>query len=206
VARWSGDGNANDGAGGRHGTATAGVSYGPGVVNQAFVLNGSNGAIDVPDGPILAGTRNFSIVAWVKAAATGARNDPKIYCAGTTLGEFHLAWGSNDKPYFGPHLTSTAWFLPTAPCPLPANTWVFLSGVRRDREVEFWMDGALWARMSVPDLNLLQDTSTISAIGAYHSVFTGYMSYFAGSIDELRLYDVALSGDQIAKLYADERP
>jgi hypothetical protein len=206
VAHWRGDGNANDGAGGRHGTATAGVSYGPGVVNQAFVLNGSNGAIDVPDGPITAGARNFSIVAWVNAAASGAGTDPKIYCAGTSIGEFHLAWGSNNLAYFGPHLTNSAWILPVAPCPLSVGIWVFLSGVRRDREVELWINGALWARMAAPDLDLLQATSTTSVIGAYRSVFSGYSSYFAGSIDELRVYDVALTGDQIAKLYADERP
>src|SRR5258708_5987829 len=66
IAWWRGENNALDSAGNADGTVHGGVSYAPGVSGQAFLFDGVDGAISVPDLPQLALTGSFTIDAYVK--------------------------------------------------------------------------------------------------------------------------------------------
>lgn len=77
VAWWPGDGNANDLAGGRHGTSMNGATFGPGLVAQAFSFNGSSW-VEVPDDPVWTlGARDFTIDLWANFNGLSGR-DPLI--------------------------------------------------------------------------------------------------------------------------------
>ena len=66
VAWWPGDGNANDIVGGNDGTLTGGVTFGTGVVGDAFSFDGGGGFVEIPDSPSLNLTASLSAEAWVK--------------------------------------------------------------------------------------------------------------------------------------------
>jgi hypothetical protein len=77
VALWSGEGNANDSVGGNNGSSTIGIDYADGVVGQAFKFDGSRvdgvGYIPVPASPCLnvgAGS-GLTIECWIKPAHLG---------------------------------------------------------------------------------------------------------------------------------------
>ena len=65
VAAYNGESNANDSFGSNNGTAVGGLTYGTGKIGNAFVGNGSNGYVSLPNNS-LNFTGSFSISFWVK--------------------------------------------------------------------------------------------------------------------------------------------
>ncbi len=66
---WPGEGTAADiTLAADHGTPFGGVAFAPGVIGQAFQLDGVNDRIDVPDAAVLRPTR-FTLAAWVRLDA-----------------------------------------------------------------------------------------------------------------------------------------
>jgi outer membrane murein-binding lipoprotein Lpp len=78
VSWWTADGTARDSIGSNDGTLTNGASFAPGLVGQAFTLNGSTGGVTVPDAPSLnfGPGVNFSIDAWIRPAVRGTLSAP----------------------------------------------------------------------------------------------------------------------------------
>jgi concanavalin A-like lectin/glucanase superfamily protein/HYR domain-containing protein len=72
VAWWPADGNANDiTPSPDNGTLNGGATFAPGEVAQAFSLNGTTAYVSAPDVPkINFGTGDFSIDAWIKTSNT----------------------------------------------------------------------------------------------------------------------------------------
>jgi hypothetical protein len=103
------------------------------------------------------------------------------------------------------HLVSSDWRIATSSCRLPASRWVFLVGVRRPGLVELWMDGRLSKSAAAGDEDMVHGVFSHAAIGAYPPSGVA-RSFFRGDIDEVRLFDTALTGEQIARLYLDEKP
>jgi hypothetical protein len=66
VAWWPADGNTNDIVGGNNGIPLGNLSYAPGMVGQAFQLDGSTAYVSVPHNPSLAPTDAITIDAWIK--------------------------------------------------------------------------------------------------------------------------------------------
>jgi hypothetical protein len=66
VALWSGEGNANDSAGGDNGELTGDATFEKGKVGQAFSLDGTRGtSVDVGN-PVQLQLQDFTITAWIK--------------------------------------------------------------------------------------------------------------------------------------------
>lgn len=77
VAWWTGDGNANDSAGGRHATLVGTATFDTGMVNGAFSFDG-NGWAEVADEAIWTlGNDDFTIDLWVRFNSLSGR-DPFI--------------------------------------------------------------------------------------------------------------------------------
>ncbi|NMB99838.1 MAG: hypothetical protein GYA35_06115, partial [Thermoanaerobaculaceae bacterium] len=69
VAWWKADGNANDSVGTNHGTLNNGATIAPGMVKQAFRLDGINDYISTPDSSIFDfGINDFTIDSWINTA------------------------------------------------------------------------------------------------------------------------------------------
>lgn len=86
VGWWPGDGNANDIQLGSNGTVTSGASFAPGLVGQAFLFDGINAFVNVPDTAALhAVTTAATVDAWIKPQPSPAffgwifaRRDPFV--------------------------------------------------------------------------------------------------------------------------------
>ena len=66
IGWWPGDGGANDIAGTNNGTLEGGATAAtPGIVGTAFLFDGTNGYLSIPDSPVLHPT-NLTIEAWVR--------------------------------------------------------------------------------------------------------------------------------------------
>jgi len=66
ISSWQGNGNANDSIGSNHGTPQNCVTYGPGIVGQAFHFDGNNQFVEVSDSATLDVTSAFTLEGWVR--------------------------------------------------------------------------------------------------------------------------------------------
>jgi hypothetical protein len=66
AAWWPGDGNTNDIQGSNNGALMNGATFAPGMVGQAFSLDGVDDFVQVPDTPTVSITGAISMDAWIK--------------------------------------------------------------------------------------------------------------------------------------------
>jgi hypothetical protein len=85
-----------------------------------------------------------------------------------------------------------------------SGTLVQLAVVYRGREVSVFRDGKLYSRYQVNEPARF-DRGAAVLLGLRYLGALGLHGFFAGSIEEARLYDVALDGEQLARL-APDRP
>jgi hypothetical protein len=91
----------------------------------------------------------------------------------------------------------------TISCAGPSNqNWHHIVGRQKGGEASLYVDGRLCASGPVPEIG---NASTSISLGRYDTV---NFDYFLGRIDEVRIYNRALSESEIAKLFAagDAKP
>jgi hypothetical protein len=189
VSWWPGDGDrkdyvgSNDGANGTQNGATA-VTYGPGKVGQAFALNGTS-YVQVPNAASLQITTALTIEAWIYPTALGGRVVDKI-TAGTADGYLLDTVGSKLRLIIGAVSVSSVANLPT-------NAWVHVAGTWDGANARVYVDGVLAATSAV---STLPSNNLALRIGADS---TG-ANRFAGTIDEVGVYNRALSTAELAAI------
>jgi hypothetical protein len=209
VGWWPGDGHARDIVGTNHGIlqggATASVSA---VSGTGFGMDGTNGFVQIPNAPQLNPT-NLSVECWVRFqlmdtpgnSTTGAQyvvfkqNTRNSAFEGYNLSKHRYAadifvWEVSSAGGQAVQINGT-----TA---LQSGVWYHVVGVRGTNFVQLYVNGQLEAEGSV---NFPQD------YGNYPLYFgTSNESYWdhklGGTLDEVALYNRALSPGEISALYA----
>ncbi|MBN1668702.1 MAG: LamG domain-containing protein [Anaerolineales bacterium] len=199
-AWWMAENNANDSMGLYDGVLMNGVTFAPGKVGSAFSLDGSDDYIVIPNGVITATARNFTVEAWIYLNATDNQWHMMVY-GGSDAGEYHLALDELNRFNFGVKLVDWNWYNVTAPA--ITDTWVHLAAVRRGTSIELWVDGVLADSVAIPDLDLYAAGNEMNnaRIGAYNEFFTQHKDFWDGLLDEISLYDQALSAGEILAIY-----
>jgi hypothetical protein len=208
------DGNAQDSSGfGNHGVAINGA-YEPGMRGQAFRVDGRSSYVSVPDSPSLSALGSFTIEAWVKMDV-----GPAPYDAGAIVSKEGPTPGASDDEYAvwiagQSHLPADfvggmvcqsgpawEWFpLPTNDePPLAKDSWYFLSAVLdAGSAIRVYVDGQLVHN---------QPTSIVANWDTPQPVYIGVLFppppqedyWFKGLIDDVRIYNAALSQEDIQR-------
>ena len=192
VGWWPGEGTANDLAGTNHGTLQGGVTYASGKVGQALSFNGTDGTVAV--GAWSPGSA-WTIEAWVNPGAIGG-------------GRKGIAGGFSDCRDWGLVLQDGIFAVgirPLGSCSQSlssgvtanTNTWYYVVGTCDGATARIYVDGQL--RNSGPVDNGYIGTPAGVRIGG--EVWTGGNN-FSGLIDELTIYNRALSPDEIVAIFA----
>ena len=181
-------------------TSTPSVTLSPGAPinvpgNQCAVLNGKDGAITTTQkGGITAAA---SIMAWVMLNSLPSKNDHILYVAGISESgnDFDLQFERDDVLKF---FTSGGGSVEYKPEPATlAGTWHMIVATMdtgsKTRAI-YW-DGKLG---TVDSVGGSPNKTQLFAIGE-SPVFRG--RFFNGSMDEVALWDRALSGAEVARLY-----
>jgi len=208
MALWAGEGNGDDVIGGNHGSLQNGARFSPGKVGQAFKLDGvpnptarpNNGPhVQVSDSILsISGNNDFTIVLWANFSSLvgyantgypyggvfisqdeGAGNMNKWYFAldGRAL-DFHI-----NSPNTGPL------FLVQAPFTPNLNQWYHLAVTRSDSLYTIYANGV--AIGSQNDTHAIPEPNAPVKIGAAEGM------YFNGLLDEVKIYNRALSAAEI---------
>jgi len=198
VAYYSFDGNVHDGSGnGHHGTVQGAPTYAAGVQGNAISLNGTTDYVSTGKSASdlgIAGNHPRTVTVWLYARsfANGA-----IYDVGdrTTAQDFSLRTLDNvlnrwRVQYWGGDYDFTY---------DTADRWVHFAHVHDGTHTKIYADGVLivdWEKtVDTADTNPFQ-------IGRY-----GWPdAYFNGLIDELRLYNRALSAEEVLGAFGQSAP
>jgi hypothetical protein len=201
LAYYQAEGNANDSAGTHNGTLINGASFGAGQFGQAFQLNGTNQYVSVPDDPAWAfGANAFTISLWanfssIRQGSVGSL--PNVFVAQDNGGGGTNKWvffydGLGDLAF---HINGPGSAFLTAPTTFtPAvGAWHMFSITRSASTYTFYGDGVSLgtasSSLSIPDATVPMTIGESEGIG-----------FLAGRIDDVRIYNQALSATEIAAL------
>ena len=212
VGWWPGDGNANDIAGTNHGTLQGGATAGAiGVAGSAFSFDGTNGYVQIPDAPALKPT-NLTLEGWVlfsglDSALSGTapagdqyivfkQNSRAFYFEGYALEKYRLANGDVFMFTVG-SASGEEVFLPSATL-ISTGIWYHVAAVRGSNFMQLYVNGQLETQTNV---SFAQDYGT-KPLYFGTSGDPGWDGKLKGRLDEVSLYNRALSASEVAALYA----
>jgi hypothetical protein len=193
ISRWSGDGAANDSAGTNNGFLQGGAGFAQGKVSDAFSFDGVSGLVRVPDATNLnfGSTSSLTVEFW--AYRTGTQAVMHIFgkrASNCGSYEYQMAMdpGNGGLQFGGSAFTGVKTGLQ-----LPTNTWIHLAATFDGATFRFYTNGALAAT----------GTGTLGPTNDAPLMIGGSSSCppFAGLLDEVCLYNRALSASEIQSIY-----
>ena len=196
VSWWKAEDNAYDSVGGNHGTAINGATYAAGKVGQSFSLDGINDYVEIPHDASLsvAPSSPMSFETWLYRTSTSSAQHIFSKRTGCTFFNYQLALDTlgHNGLCFGGNATQSCTTGGTSD--LPLNTWTHIVGTSDGSTVKLFINGKLAA--SVAGTIGAQNTAPLK-IGAAGTCGT-YL--FGGLIDEVKIFNRALSSDEVATL------
>jgi hypothetical protein len=214
VGWWPGDGTPNDIVGTNPGTLQGGATFGAGMVAQAFALDGVNSYVDVANAPALqVSASDFSVDAWVRFASLtappGSQSTApgdmsivdKMSSSGLNTNGWRLLKQADNRFWFclggGATNGCSAAALTTVRSTTMATpgVWYHVAAVKTGSSLSVYVNGVLEATTA---LGTFADAQMANLrIGSY----AAEGSYLNGQVDEVELFNRALSGAEIQALY-----
>lgn len=183
------DGNANDESGSYHGTETN-VTYGGGVYERGAVFNGSTSKITSSYSSSSNSVQSFSF--WFKANASSFSN--LLGCSdNSTYGGIIVQWYPNKLQILTSNSSSNAWNSLITTSTLAINTWHHAVVVSIGSAIYVYINGILNGSIS-----------SLCASSSLRSMWVGYGgggACFNGSIDQVRIFNKALTQSEVTALY-----
>ncbi len=161
-----------------------------GIYGNALALDGTNNWVTVNDAPSLDLTTGMTIMAWVYPTATPTDRTTVIFKEQTNGLVYSLYAGSPADTPSVRVITSSEVGL-EGPFSIPINTWSHLASTYDATTLRLYVDGF---EMAIQDLG----ESLLTSDGPLRFGGNGvFGQYFQGMIDEVRIYNRALSAAEI---------
>lgn len=199
VAYYKFEGNANDSKGSNDGLGHNGVTYVNGLLGDAASLDGVNDYIEIPDHPSLDITKEITLSAWVYNKGPNESWARIISRSTSGVGnrQYNLAMSQDGKNIRTIVDTTTQSALELIGNTL-SDRWHHVSMTfNKDSSLNLYLDGELQG--SRPANSSLVSKSSNVVIGGFSLNPTN--GNFNGVIDEVRIYNRALSHHEISMLY-----
>ncbi len=205
VAWWQAESNANDFAGSNNGTPVGALGYTNGLVGKAFVFDGSTSYIPLPASPSLnigATGSGITIECWIMPSAFD------VNISGAPIAEWDSASTDGLEFWSGGNLfanindtTGTGHTFASADGILTTNTWqhVALTYDKASGNAVIYRNGLVVATNHVGTLT--PQTTYPLNIGRRTGQPIGLNDTYGGLMDELALYNRALSQTEIQSIY-----
>src|SRR3990170_7793802 len=211
VSWWPGDGNTQDIADSNPGTLTNGASYTTGKVDQAFNLDGVDDYVFIGNPSNLNMSTVITIDAWVKpSAAPSAGQIATIVnkwgqSIATDSYQIYLINGAGSWVFggaIGDGATSNGGFT-SAPTTIPVGSWTHVAMTYDTNDTtagplgtqKIFVNGA---QVNVRNRNGIHVATKNVLIGKEDSFLP---RYFPGAIDEVEIFDRALTLSEIQSIY-----
>jgi len=203
IAWWSGDGHPNDCAGAHHGTLQGGATYAPGLVGQAFSLDGAHDFIRVPHDLSLNPDVGYTIECWIRPnTAAGRRvivskwNDDArdwsyIFKIASKIDKLSFELSDSSRGDLA-HLIGQE--------SIGQGRWMHVAATYDTSVAKIYANGVQDAITKIDPQRHIGNGVVDVLIGG---VFTGggVNENFSGLIDEVSLYNRALSAEEILTIF-----
>ncbi len=207
IAWWRAEDDFDDSVGRFNGTPVNGVPFDDWKVGRAFVFDGSQDYVALPNDDVWDfGAGSFSISAWIQTERSGYRNIIR-YHNGSTGGY----WGLRTET------TGRLQFIVADEAGYQTEVRIVSTDVVNDEtphlvtavrdatagELKLYVDGRQ-AAAPVPDndVDIVGAADAFPAIGALAYPGGSAGEYFAGYVDEVAVFDRALSAEEAAAVFA----
>lgn len=207
ISYWAAEGDATDSVGPNSGTLFNGVSFAPGVVGQAFHFDGSS-YVSAPTTGIPAGKEDRTINLWFNIDAYSDTVEEE-FLAG------YGAFGSFDQTYellvnhfniagpAGDRVVFSQWGSGIIGGPaIQPGTWHNLGVTNTGDFVTLYLDGAV---VAAGTLTIDTPSGTSFVVGRVPGAL-GDIRQLDGLVDEIRVYDTALSASEMQALAGIPEP
>ena len=208
IGWWKGDGSGADSAGTNNAYALVNIGFTNGIVGQAFTCDpenypyGTYTGVQIADDPAYALTNSLSIEAWIRPRGDGYiifwRGDNR---PGTD--PYVLSMGGNNILSF--QMGDAAGNAASVSAPLVYNQWWHVAATLDDASglLSLYTNGTLAAQITTsvrPFGALIPQDAPGIGIGNLNDGSNNFP--FTGDIDEISLYNRALSASEIQAIYA----
>lgn len=204
VGWWRGDDDARDAISGTDGRVVGAVRFVPGHAGQAFAFS-QGWHVEVPNAPALE-PETLTVAAWVRRDAPPAENAYLLSkgASGCTAASYALHTGGTGGLVFYVSDGQAVYSSPDAGRALWDDAWHFVAGTYDGRVVRLFVDG-LEVGPPTPATSEaigygLPDGDSLY-LGAYRG--TCDLRFDEGQLDEVRVFDRALTAAEIRDLYTD---
>ena len=199
---WKLDGNANDSSGNNNNGTLYGGAYESGKSGQAVHLDGSDDYVNVPDSSTLEGMDGLTVAAWVKLDTLPSSENHYIPVGKEEAYRFIV--GSAGGGHLVVATTNNGWYTSGTTAgfgdvTLATGTWYYLVGVYDGSYVRMYIDGQFKASGPQAISGAIVNNSYALRFG--HNFAIGNVEFTDGLVDEVRVYDRALSAADIQDLY-----
>jgi hypothetical protein len=213
VSWWSGDGHTYDVVNLNRSYLQGGASFGNGLIDQAFSLDGVDDFVMVPhDSSLNFGTNDFTVDLWVNFRTIAGEQviiekfiETHPILTGIPREGWTLTKLDNQTIRFsGDPWTQSSSIIDAAPSSIPINTWIYVAVTRSGNTFTLYWNGIpIGSGESSVGLN---STSSLKfghrgipndTPGSVNS--SGY--YLNGLIDEVEIYNRALTATEIQSIY-----
>ncbi|MGA2241282.1 MAG: LamG-like jellyroll fold domain-containing protein [Verrucomicrobiota bacterium] len=197
VDLWPGEGNANDVVGTNNGTLINNVGFVKGEVGQAFAFNGTNSYVSIPDSPSLDSfTTSITIETWIKFnQLTVDMNWEGIVAKGNSSWRLQATAGTNTVTFSATGVSPQGDLYGSRN--VRDGQWHHVAGVYDGTNMYLYVDGTL--DVSQAATGSIAQNSNALGIGK-NTGGSGY--FFNGMVDEISIYNRALTAIEIQTIYA----
>jgi len=198
LAYWKLEGDALDEVGTIHGTAQGTVSYTQGKIGHAF-SGLQNGYLDLGSSPALDALSELTLTAWVMPIPDSPPTQQPIFnLYKNDADRIYMKIEANSRIRVFNDIKDTGVGHNSADIPALMNTWFFVAWTyAADGTSQIYVNGKPSGAPVKYAVSLADLARGFSAQIGYEP-FIG--SFFHGSIDEVKLFDRALSADEVARV------
>jgi tetratricopeptide (TPR) repeat protein len=205
VSQWTADNTADDASGANDATLINGATYAAGQIGQAFSFDGVDDRVQVRDGASLALTESMTIEGWVRVATFPAnRNHGQILFRGDDRGgldPYALSVSQAGSLVFRIHGGANE--AVSIDSPIPLDQFMHVAATLDDATgvMRLYLNGALVSEKvtAIRPFEKLKAANNpgigIGNHGGHPGSFHNFP--FHGLIDELKLYDKALTAEEV---------
>ncbi|NVN91040.1 MAG: hypothetical protein HXX11_10610 [Desulfuromonadales bacterium] len=205
VSLWHAQGNGLDSYGSNNSDSYGGATFAPGISGQAFSLNGSSQYVqDAAPKGLPTGNMARTVAAWIKSVGPTSGTKYQTVVGYGTPGvsglpdgrTFFLEWGGDVN---NRHLYLTGWNTDLAGSTLlDYGQWYHVAATYDGTDVKLYVNGQLDAN-APRALNTAINGSGLMIGNAPAN--DGWHANFNGLIDEVQIFNRALSATEIARIY-----
>jgi hypothetical protein len=187
----SGTTAADSSGNGNTGMISGATSSATGKFGRALSFDGINDIVNVADSTSLDLTAGMTLEAWVRPNATGWRT---VLLKERPSGLAYALYGSTDNNRPSTEARTSVTFESRGPAALPAATWSHLAATYDGATLRLYVNGVQVSSVPRSGVSSLEVGTGALRIGGN----TVWGEYFGGLIDEVRIYNRALSAAEIA--------